>query len=148
MKPIYYIIFSFFFTGIIAGQQSSNSIDKEAVLAVLAHQEDAWNQGNIESFMRGYWNNDQLVFVGSNGPTYGYRNTLERYLKSYPTKAAMGQLKFNLLFVEQWDTQTIQVIGKFTLDREKDQPTGFFTLLFRKMGDDWKIVSDHSSASN
>ena len=41
----------------------------------------------------------------------------------------MGQLKFNLLFVEQWDTQTIQVIGKFTLDREKDQPTGlFFTL--------------------
>ena len=148
MKPIYYIIFSFFFTGIIAGQQSSNSIDKEAVLAVLAHQEDAWNQGNIESFMKGYWDNDKLVFVGSNGPTYGYRNTLERYLKSYPTKAAMGQLKFNLLFVEQWDTQTIQVIGKFTLDREKDQPTGFFTFLFRKMGDDWKIVSDHSSASN
>ena len=148
MKPIYYIIFSIFFTGIIYGQQSSNSIDKEAVLAVLAHQEDAWNQGNIESFMKGYWNNDKLVFVGSNGPTYGYRNTLERYLKSYPTKAAMGQLKFNLLFVEQWDTQTIQVIGKFTLDREKDQPTGFFTLLFRKMGDDWKIVSDHSSASN
>ena len=98
--------------------------------------------------MKGYWDNDKLVFVGSNGPTYGYRNTLERYLKSYPTKAAMGQLKFNLLFVEQWDTQTIQVIGKFTLDREKDQPTGFFTLLFRKMGDDWKIVSDHSSASN
>ena len=148
MKPIYYIIFSFFFTGIIAGQQSSNSIDKEAVLAVLAHQEDAWNQGNIESFMKGYWDNDKLVFVGSNGPTYGYRNTLERYLKSYPTKAAMGQLKFNVLFVEQCDTQTIQVIGKFTLDREKDQPTGFFTLLFRKMGDDWKIVSDHSSASN
>lgn len=148
MKPLYYIIFSIFFTGIIYGQQSSNSIDKEAVLAVLAHQEDAWNQGNIESFMKGYWNNDKLVFVGSNGPTYGYRNTLERYLKSYPTKAAMGQLKFNLLFVEQWDTQTIQVIGKFTLDREKDQPTGFFTLLFRKMGDDWKIVSDHSSASN
>lgn len=99
MKHIYYIIFSFFFTGIIYGQQSSNSIDKEAVLAVLAHQEDAWNQGNIESFMKGYWNNDKLVFVGSNGPTYGYRNTLERYLKSYPTKAAMGQLKFNLLFV-------------------------------------------------
>ena len=148
MKPLYYIIFSIFFTGIIYGQQSSNSIDKEAVLAVLANQEDAWNQGNIESFMKGYWNNDKLVFVGSNGPTYGYRNTLERYLKSYPTKAAMGQLKFNLLFVEQWDTQTIQVIGKFTLDREKDQPTGLFTLLFRKMGDDWKIVSDHSSASN
>ena len=147
MKTLYYIIFSILFTGIIYGQQSSNSIDKEAVLAVLAHQEDAWNQGNIESFMKGYWNNDKLVFVGSNGPTYGYRNTLERYLKSYPTKAAMGQLKFNLLFVEQWDTQTIQVIGKFTLDREKDQPTGFFTLLFRKMGDDWKIVSDHSSSS-
>ena len=147
MKPLYYIIFSIFFTGIIYGQQSSNSIDKEAVLAVLAHQEDAWNQGNIESFMKGYWNNDKLVFVGSNGPTYGYRNTLERYLKSYPTKAAMGQLKFNLLFVEQWDTQTIQVIGKFTLDREKDQPTGLFTYSSEKR-DDWKIVSDHSSESN
>ena len=148
MKLIYFIIFSFFFNGIIYGQQSSDSLDKKAVLAVLADQEEAWNKGNLESFMDGYWNNDKLVFVGSNGPTYGYSNTLDRYLKSYPSRAAMGQLKFNLLFVEQWDTQTIQVIGKFTLDRENDQPTGFFTLLFRKIGDDWKIVSDHSSASN
>ena len=121
--------------------------DINAIRAILKSQETAWNNADINTFMEGYWQSEKLVFVGSKGPTYGFLNTLERYKASYPNKEAMGTLNFDLLFIEQWDEKTIQVIGKFTLTRENDQPTGFFTLLFRKIDSVWKIVSDHSSSS-
>lgn len=128
-------------------QQRLENDDINAVRAILKSQETAWNNADINSFMEGYWQSEKLVFVGSKGPTYGFLNTLERYKASYPNKEAMGTLNFDLLFIEQWDEKTIQVIGKFTLTRENDQPTGFFTLLFRKIDSVWKIVSDHSSSS-
>ena len=128
-------------------QQRLGNDDINAVRAILKSQETAWNNADINTFMEGYWQSEKLVFVGSKGPTYGFLNTLERYKASYPNKEAMGTLNFDLLFIEQWDEKTIQVIGKFTLTRENDQPTGFFTLLFRKIDSVWKIVSDHSSSS-
>ena len=128
-------------------QQRLENDDINAVRAILKSQETAWNNTDINTFMEGYWQSEKLVFVGSKGPTYGFLNTLERYKASYPNKEAMGTLNFDLLFIEQWDEKTIQVIGKFTLTRENDQPTGFFTLLFRKIDSVWKIVSDHSSSS-
>lgn len=128
-------------------QQRLENDDINAVRAILKSQETAWNNADINTFMEGYWQSEKLVFVGSKGPTYGFLNTLERYKASYPNKEAMGTLNFDLLFIEQWDKKTIQVIGKFTLTRENDQPTGFFTLLFRKIDSVWKIVSDHSSSS-
>ena len=128
-------------------QQRLENDDIYAVRVILKSQETAWNNADINTFMEGYWQSEKLVFVGSKGPTYGFLNTLERYKASYPNKEAMGTLNFDLLFIEQWDEKTIQVIGKFTLKRENDQPEGFFTLLFRKIDSVWKIVSDHSSSS-
>jgi hypothetical protein len=70
---------------------------------------------------------------------------LKGYQKGYPTKEAMGTLKFDIIEMRQWDRKTLQVIGKFTLIRESDTPTGHFTLLLRKIKGKWVIVSDHSS---
>lgn len=140
--------FSFFLLFIVSfsfAQQQAENDDIKTVKALLAAQENAWNKGDIDAFMLGYWQNEQLVFTGSKGPTYGYTKTLERYKKSYPDREAMGALHFDLLFIKQWDESTIQVVGKFTLKRIHDTPTGHFTLLFREIAGDWKIVSDHSS---
>jgi len=112
---------------------------------LFEHQIEAWNAGDTQRFMQGYWEDERLIFVGSSGPTYGYQNTLKGYNKRYPDRAAMGRLAFDILEKRQWDRRTIQVIGKFTLYRENDTPTGHFTLLLRKIKRKWVIVSDHSS---
>lgn len=139
--------FVLFFSSTVIAQMPLNSKDKKAISEMMKAQEIYWNNGDIARFMEGYWNNAELVFVGKNGPTYGYHNTMEKYKKGYPDKESMGQLHFDILHTQQWDENTIQLIGKFTLTREKDQPTGFFTLLFRKIDSVWKIVSDHTSSS-
>jgi hypothetical protein len=126
-------------------QKQPNTKIERTIDALFEQQIRAWNDGNVNDFMLGYWNDKRLIFVGSAGPTYGYQNTLEGYKKRYPDRAAMGRLAFDILEKRQWDKRTIQVIGKFTLYREKDIPTGHFSLLVRKIKGKWLIVSDHSS---
>lgn len=66
--------------------------DAKAILQILEKQEKAWNEGDINQFMNGYWENDSLVFVGKNGLTYGYNNTLANYKKNYPDRTYMENL--------------------------------------------------------
>lgn len=119
--------------------------DEQAIRSVLAAQAAAWNNGSIDEYMHGYWNNDSLVFVGKNGPTYGYQQTLERYKNSYSDAAKMGKLSFDILQVRKLSAEYYFVLGKWALKRSVGDVGGSFTLLFRRIKGKWKIVADHSS---
>jgi ketosteroid isomerase-like protein len=95
--------------------------------------------------MKGYWNNDSLLFVGKNGPTYGYNTTLQNYQKSYPDTANMGKLAFTVLQVTPLSADTWFVLGKWQLTRSVGNISGHYTLLFRKIRGQWLIIADHSS---
>jgi ketosteroid isomerase-like protein len=119
--------------------------DKQAILNVLHIQEQAWNRADIDGFMQGYWKSDSLLFVGKTAPTYGWQTTLEHYKATYPDKDAMGQLTFTILQVKVLDPTNAFVLGGWQLKRAKDAPGGYFTLWFRKIDGEWKIVCDHTS---
>ena len=121
------------------------SQDKQAILQLLETQRQAWNKGDLEGYMQGYWQSDSLLFVGSAGPTYGWHATLQKYKKSYPNKAAMGLLSFDIREVRSLSPSYAFVLGGWHLKRDKDELGGFFTLVFRQIGGQWKIVADHSS---
>ena len=122
--------------------------EKSEISGLLKKQVDAWNEGNLGKFMETYLKSDELVFVGSRGPTYGWQATLENYKKGYPDKKAMGKLEFKILDVNKIDKKTVFVIGRFELSREIGDVAGHFTLVIQKFGKDWYIISDHSSAEN
>lgn len=119
--------------------------DKTAILKVLETQRQGWNKGDMDSYMQGYWKSDSLLFVGKNGPTYGWQKTLDNYKKGYPDKSAMGFLTFGIKKVEFLAKDKAFVLGSWNLKREKDEPKGYFTLLLRKIDGEWKVVVDHSS---
>ena len=108
-------------------------------------QRIAWNNGDIDGYMQGYWKSDSLAFVGKSAPVYGWQKTLDRYKKAYPDKAAMGKLRFTILKVGLLDKSNAFVLGAWRLDREKDAPGGYFTLWFKKIKGVWVIVVDHTS---
>ncbi len=121
--------------------------DKEVTLIkdVLKLQTEAWNKGDIDAFMSGYWKNENLKFIGKNGITYGWQKTLDNYKKNYPDKDAMGFLTFDILTVEKISKDAYFVIGKWHLKRTKNEPQGHFSLLWKKIDGLWVIVADHSS---
>ena len=116
-----------------------------AIRAVLDRQADTWNRGDLEAFMADYWQSPELQFIGSRGLTTGYRQTLENYRKSYPDRAAMGRLSFDILDVTQRSRKVVTVVGKWHLQRAQDAPQGHFLLVFQRIKGAWKIVADHSS---
>jgi ketosteroid isomerase-like protein len=119
--------------------------DRKAILNVLETQRLAWNQGNLEAYMQGYWHSDSLLFVGKSGPKYGWQTTLDNYQKGYPDKTAMGHLDFDIIKVQLLSKTSAFVLGAWHLKREKDAPGGYFTLLLRKIKGKWLVVADHSS---
>ena len=123
----------------------SQDKDKQTILGILDRQTKAWNKGDVDNFMVGYWNSDSLMYVGKNGITYGYKPTLENYKKNYNGKDQMGQLKFDILHVKRLSSEYYQVVGKWHLTRTVGDVGGHFTLLFRKINGEWVIISDHSS---
>lgn len=123
---------------------SSTRAIEQAQNVVFAQQE-AWNMGDIDGFMQGYWKNDSLCFIGKSGPSYGWLPTLNRYKQSYPNKAAMGQLAFTDLRFEPLGTQSLLCSGQWQLFRQADTLQGRFTLLFKQIEGRWVIVYDHSS---
>jgi hypothetical protein len=118
---------------------------EEKITTVLAEQQECWNKGNIDCFMEGYWKSDSLRFIGKSGINLGWQATLDNYEKSYPDKAAMGKLEFDILNLEPMGTENYLVTGKWKLIRTKDEPNGLFTLIWKRFGDEWEIIYDHSS---
>lgn len=114
------------------------------ITRVMNEQSAAWNRGDIEGFMRGYWNSDKLVFVSSR-VTRGWQPTLDNYKRSYPTKEAMGTLTFSDLEISVLSKDAAVVLGSWALQRTNDNPNGKFTLIFRKLKDGWRIVHDHTT---
>ena len=116
-----------------------------AILKLLDTQTAAWNKGDLQGFMKGYWENDSLRFIGKSGITYGWNNTLANYKRGYPDTAAMGKLQFTILVVKKLSPRYYEVVGKWYLKRSIGDASGHYTLLLRKIKGSWVIVSDHSS---
>ena len=95
--------------------------------------------------MQGYWHSDKLIFIGKSGLNYGWKTTLENYKNRYPNKGAMGTLSFDIAIIEPISDDFWFVVGQWNLERKKDNPNGHFSLIFRKLDNEWVIVSDHSS---
>jgi ketosteroid isomerase-like protein len=112
---------------------------------VLEEQKENWNKADIEKYMSAYWKSDSLLFIGKNGPKFGWQTTLDNYKKSYPNAAAMGKLKFTYLKVECTSSDDAFVIGKWELERKEGNLSGYFSLQLKKIDNQWKIVIDHTS---
>jgi len=117
-----------------------------AILTLLKDQTAAWNRGDVEGFMNGYWNSNQTEFVSSEGVSRGWQALLERYRRSYPDRKTMGRLTFSDLEIRVECSTAAYALGEYHLQREDDNPSGVFTLNFRKFPEGWRIVVDHTTA--
>ena len=122
-------------------EQDLNEIN--TIKKILSSQQECWNNGDIDGFMQGYWNSEKLVFTSLNHkPAYGWKNTLERYKNSYPTKSSMGDLRFEILNLKLISKTTATLKGKWELIRQNDHPNGLFWLDIEKFDNNWLITKD------
>jgi hypothetical protein len=146
MKKLSYLLL--FFSIALTAQKTTEAEDKEAIKKVLALQQNAWNNYDIETFMETYWKSEELKFYGSGGVVKGWQSTLERYKKSYPTKAHFGKLSFVLHDISKINDGAYSVMGEFYLAREVGDANGIFMLILKQINTEWKIIADTSASTN
>lgn len=125
--------------------------DTAAIRQVINTQEADWNRGDIESFLHGYKNSPETVFVGRT-VRKGYQAILENYRKNYPGKEKMGTLTFSEIEVRPLSSECglkfALVTGRYHLDRTEaagGEASGVFDLVWEKTTEGWKIILDHTS---
>jgi uncharacterized protein (TIGR02246 family) len=118
-----------------------------AVRGVLDAQVEAWNRGDLEAFMAGYWRSPDLVFCSGATVTKGWDETLARYRKRYQSEGReMGRLRFDAVEVIPLGEGAALARGAWRLVMsDGKEPHGLFTLLLRRKGGAWRIVHDHTS---
>jgi len=126
----------------------SENTDAEKITAVMTAQQTAWNAGDIDGFMQGYWISPALRFASGGTVTTGWQETRDRYHAGYADKAAMGALTFSNLNVSLLSNDAAVVHGAWALQRQDDDPSGLFTLIFRRVDGDWKIISDTTTSAD
>jgi len=120
------------------------SFEPAAIRGVLDQQADAWNRGDIETFMDTYLRSPELTFSSGGQVSRGWERTLQNYRRRYPTREAMGHLTFSDLEITELGQDAALVLGKWALDR--DEPVGgVFTLVLRREAGRWVIIHDHTS---
>ncbi len=130
---------------LLAKPAEERKADREAIGGVLSAQQTAWNRGDVDAFLVGYWRSPELTFSGSSDVARGWDGVLARYKKNYPDRSAMGQLDFSELEFRFLGPEAALVLGRWHLKRENDDLGGVFTLVWQRFPDGWKIIHDHTS---
>jgi beta-aspartyl-peptidase (threonine type) len=158
-----FLLFPIMFgTGIIAVMIPSGKFDQlsatslrddkiDAVKALLKAQSDAWNKGDIEGFMAGYWKSPELTFISGGDVTKGWDATIQRYKKRYQGEGKeMGQLTFSdvEVTIEKDDLAIVRGRWDLKFTKSNDKPGGRYTLLVRKLPEGWRVTYDHTSSDD
>lgn len=128
-----------------AGAQKASSND--SLRQMLDAQTAAWNRGDLEGFMNGYWKSPELTFFSGDTIFQGWDATLQRYRKSYQAPGKeMGQLTFSDETIQKMGPDGAVVSARWHLvfsNGEKKE--GLTTVICRRFADGWRIIHDHSS---
>ena len=127
------------------GYQDPKQSAEVALRALLTSQAADWNRGDIDAFMRGYWNSPDITFAGASGISRGWQTVLNHYHKNYPDRAAMGHLDFSEIEVTPLGNDAALILGRWHLSRDAGPVGGMFTLVARRFPEGWRIIHDHTS---
>ena len=129
-----------------AQSRPASSAEEAAIKKVLDTQQDAWNRGDVNAFLEGYWHSPELTFSGSNGIARGFDAVRARYQKNYPDRAAMGKLDFSGLEIHLLGSDAALVLGHWHLTRAQGDIGGVFSLVLQQLPNQgWRIIHDHTS---
>lgn len=133
------------FTTLLLASGCHATVQHPEIMSVFRSQQSAWNSGDLDGFMQGYWQSDDLTFSSPEGQIRGWEAIRERYRTRYGNGQKMGRLTFSRLTVARTGDETAEASGTYRLDGLDQRRTGRFYLKLRRIDSRWVIVSDFTT---
>lgn len=123
----------------------AESADAE-IRAVIARMEAAWNRGDFDGYMEGFWN-PGVVFVSGGRFQDGWQGTLDHYVRDYGgAPERRGNLHFEIVSIDMLAPDAAMLISNYQLQRPEHPQTGINTRLMRRIDGRWVIAMNHVSS--
>lgn len=130
-----------------SGAAPSNAADAQGgVAALLAQSAQAWNHGDLDTFMKTYENSPQTVYISAKTIVHGYAAIRARYAGHYEP-GQMGTLSMTDLTVRPLGNDYAVATAHWHLTREKAKGGnvgGLFSLVLHRNAQGWHIIADHT----
>lgn len=114
------------------------------IQTIMDKQKVSWNVGDIEGFMKYYWQSKDFIFQSGNRRLQGWDELLSMYQNNYGGEN-MGELDFTDIEIQVLSDELAYVLGRWKVTTKESVKEGLFTLIFRKFNEGWRIIVDHSS---
>ena len=124
------------------GQLYTATREQLDVTKVVLAQENAWNKGDLESYLAAFKDADDTEAI-LNGPVRGLANIRAAYRTSFPNREAMGQLEQSSVEVRELGPDFALALGHYRLLRSRKNggdAEGNFTEIFQKTDQGWKMI--------
>lgn len=121
-------------------------MQRDAAAAVLDEQAEAWNRGDLETFVATYWDGPELTFFGASGLTRGRADLLATYRRSYPTAKERGHLSFEVVDFTPLGATHALLLGRYRIAGERPS-SGVFTLVLAEQDGRIAILHDHTTGA-
>ena len=124
-------------------------VERSAVLDVLDRQRQAWNRGDLESYMAGYARTPELVFTSGGKIRRGWDEAYAAYRQRYGgDRAGMGQLVFEIIDVQPVGGEGAVVLGRWRVTDTAHAGAGVFSVVLERHREGWRIIHDHTSSDS
>ncbi|MGH9947958.1 MAG: YybH family protein [Pyrinomonadaceae bacterium] len=147
------VLFGVFCAGAEAQKAAAAKVDPtKDVRAAFDRIAEGIRQSDAEKVMGVYEKRDDILFFNNNGSvTRGWQTMKDNRVSSY-AKAKNVSLDITGLNVQMLGLNAAYVTCKWKQDQEYDgkleSASGRMTLVFKKIGKDWKVVHLHTSPDN
>ena len=117
-----------------------------SVTTMLQGSADGWNNGDLDAFVAIYSEGAATSSMTPDGPVQGIDRIREGYAQAFTPGANRDSLRFEQLSVHQLPPLIGVATGKYVLHQDDEvTSSGWFTLVFRRVGGGWRVIHDHSS---
>lgn len=108
----------------------------------------AWNRGDLDGYLAGYWDSEETLWISSGSLLRGRKAIVAAYQDRFSEPQQMGVLSLTELDIDVLTPTDAIASGRWSLDLEDRSSKGFFTVQLKKIEGIWFYVCDHSSASS
>ena len=120
------------------------SKDERAIRAALESTAEGWNKGDLNQYLAVYVK--EATEMRSTGPAGGVE-AIEQTMKGgfWKTGKPLQTLRYESVVVRMLGNKNALVTGQFILSgAERPDRTGWFTTVWTKTKDGWRMIHDHS----
>jgi ketosteroid isomerase-like protein len=122
------------------------AVTQEQIRARFIEGTEAWNRGDLDAYLAGYWDSQETLYITSGTILRGIDAIRGAYTSRFDSPEKMGKLDLKDLEIDLLTESDALVVGTWSHTAGRGVRRGVFTVHMKKIGGEWVIVNDHTSA--